>query len=210
MPERSTEGDLLTRDTMLLFFLSRRGEGLNISKIAKGLGYPDDSSVNKRIHVLETLKLVKTNEKNPLGWELTRDGREMIWPLTFPRYLIVAILAVSLGNVYWGLFGVPWQQWILVSGLAMTAISVFIWYLYGSGEDLLLGKEPELLVKLNRRFRTLLWTVSAIGSILALTIWLLGDSVGAVAVLALVSPVLGYTLYYARPRRKESVTVTAE
>lgn len=56
MAERSTEGDLLTRDTMLLLFLSKRGEGLNISRMAKRFGYPDDTSVNKRRDAEELLR----------------------------------------------------------------------------------------------------------------------------------------------------------
>jgi hypothetical protein len=140
MPERSTEGDLLTRDTMLMLFLSRDGAHLNISEVAEKLGYADDSSVNRRIHYFESKGLV---HKVGLAWELTQEGREKIWPLTLPRYLVATILAVSIGNVYWGIFGLPWQSLVLVSGLIMTALSLIIWYLYRGGEELLLGKASE-------------------------------------------------------------------
>lgn len=142
VPDKSTKGDLLTRDTMLLLFLSKRGEGLNISRIADELGYPDDSAVNKRVHELEARGLVRPG-KRPLGWELTRKGREKIWPLTFPRYLAAIILVMSFGTIVWGINGLPSQMWVLVSGASMLAVSLFILYLYRSGEEVLLGQGSE-------------------------------------------------------------------
>jgi predicted transcriptional regulator len=63
MPTKSTRGDLLARDTTLLQFLSKHGVQLNISRIVDELGYPDDSSVNKRIHQLEERGLVQPSKK---------------------------------------------------------------------------------------------------------------------------------------------------
>ncbi len=58
---------------MLLLCLSKEGEHLNISRIAKELGYADDSSVNKRAHFFESKSVIR---KKGLGWELTQEGRE--------------------------------------------------------------------------------------------------------------------------------------
>jgi len=129
---------------MLLYFLSsKRGQGLNISRIAEKLGYPDDTSVNKRIHDLEALNLVRPSTKKPLGWELTSEGKEKIWPLTFPRNLVILILVISFGTVVWGIDGLPSQLYVYFTGMLMMVMAAVLVYLYRAGELVLLGQDSE-------------------------------------------------------------------
>jgi len=141
MPSKKVSDDVLTKDTLLIYYLWKtRKKDQTISAIAENLGYPDDSSVNKRINKLVPKYLSKNRRDSNVRFKVTLNGKRKILYLILPEYMLASMIVLAFGYVWWGiegmLFAIPIQApYVLVTGLFSTVMLILVFWLYRTGEN---------------------------------------------------------------------------
>ena len=145
MPSRGTSKDLVTRNVFLLYYLwKRRGFSGSISELSKQLGYPSDSPVNKRLNSLIADGYVKeVRTKHETKFKVTRKGMRKIQFLILPHWILLILIILSFGYIY---YGIAWTmditlvgtEYLIIMGIMSTIASIGLLLLYRSSSKMLL------------------------------------------------------------------------
>jgi CTP-dependent riboflavin kinase len=112
----------------------------SISELSRQLGYADDSPVNKMVNELITDGFIEEKDtKSGKALVLTAKGERKVRYLTIPKYSLIFLLVLSLGNIYWGIGGLLFNQfvgpeYVLILGILSFLCVIIIWWMQKEAE----------------------------------------------------------------------------